>query len=63
MKDLTHYLVVILLSTLLLTKLVSAQEIALIETKFGKIEMGLFEDKAPGPVKNYKDLEIGRAHV
>ena len=56
MKDLTHYLVVILLSTLLLTKLVSAQEIALIETKFGKIEMGFFEDKAPGHVKNFKDL-------
>jgi len=56
MKDLTRYLVVILLSTLLLTTLVSAQEIALIETKFGKIEMEFFEDKAPGHVKNFKDL-------
>ena len=56
MKDLTRNLVVILLSTLLLTAVVSAQEIAVIETKFGKIEMELFADKAPGHVKNFKDL-------
>jgi peptidyl-prolyl cis-trans isomerase B (cyclophilin B) len=48
--------VVILLSTLLLTAVVSAQEIAVIETKFGKIEMEFFADKAPGHVKNFKDL-------
>ena len=56
MKDLTRNLVVILLSTLLLTAVVSAQEIAVIETKFGKIEMEFFADKAPGHVKNFKDL-------
>ena len=56
MKDLTRNLVVIWLSTLLLTAAVSAQEIAVIETKFGKIEMELFADKAPGHVKNFKDL-------
>ena len=56
MKDLTRNLVVILLSTLLLTAVVSAQEIAVIETKFGKIEMEFFEGKAPGHVKNFKDL-------
>ena len=56
MKDLTRNLVVILLSTLLLTAVVSAQEIAVIETKFGKIEMEFFEDKAPGHVTNFKDL-------
>ena len=56
MKDLTRNLVVIWLSTLLLTAVVSAQEIAVIETKFGKIEMELFADKAPGHVKNFKDL-------
>jgi len=56
MKDLTRNLVVVLLSTLLLTAVVSAQEIAVIETKFGKIEMELFADKAPGHVKNFKDL-------
>ena len=56
MKDLTRNLVVILLSTLLLTAVVSAQEIAVIETKFGKIEMELFADNAPGHVKNFKDL-------
>ena len=56
MKALTRNLVVIFLSTLLLTAVVSAQEIAVIETKFGKIEMEFFEDKAPGHVKNFKDL-------
>ena len=56
MKALIRNLVVIFLSTLLLTAVVSAQEIAVIETKFGKIEMEFFEDKAPGHVKNFKDL-------
>ena len=56
MKALTRNLVVVLLSTLLLTALVSAEEIAVIETKFGKIEIQFFEDKAPGHVKNFKDL-------
>jgi len=56
MKALTRNLVVIFLSTLLLTAVVSAQEIAVIETKFGKIEVQFFEDKAPGHVKNFKDL-------
>ena len=56
MKALTRNLVVVLLSTLLLTAVVSAQEIGIIETKFGKIEMEFFEDKAPGHVKNFKDL-------
>jgi len=56
MKALTRNLVVVFLSTLLLTAVVSAQEIAVIETKFGKIEMELFADKAPGHVKNFKDL-------
>jgi len=56
MRALTRNLVVIFLSTLLLTAVVSAQEIAVIETKFGKIEIQFFEDKAPGHVKNFKDL-------
>ena len=56
MKALTRNLVVIFLSTLLLTAVVSAQEIAVIETKFGKIGVEFFEDKAPGHVKNFKDL-------
>lgn len=33
-----------------------AGEIAVIETKFGNIELELFEDKAPGHVKNFKTL-------
>ena len=56
MKALIRNLVVVLLSTLLLTALVSAEEIAVIETKFGKIEIQFFEEKAPGHVKNFKDL-------
>jgi len=56
MKALTRNLVVVFLSTLLLTAAVSAQEIAVIETKFGKIEIQFFKDKAPGHVKNFKDL-------
>ena len=56
MKALTRNLVVVFLSTLSLTAVVSAQEIAVIETKFGKIEIQFFEDKAPGHVKNFKDL-------
>ena len=56
MKALTRNLVVIFLSTLLLTAVVSAQEIAVIETKFGKIVVEFFEDKAPGHVKNFKAL-------
>ena len=56
MKALTRNLVVVLLSTLLLTAVVSAQEIAVIETKFGKIEVQFFKGKAPGHVKNFKDL-------
>ena len=56
MKALTRNLVVVLLSTLFLTAVVSAQEIAVIETKFGKIEIQFFKDKAPDHVKNFKDL-------
>ena len=56
MKALTRNLVVIFLSTLLLTAVVSAQEIAVIETKFGKIGVEFFKDKAPNHVKNFKDL-------
>jgi peptidyl-prolyl cis-trans isomerase B (cyclophilin B) len=29
---------------------------AIIETKFGEIELELFQDKAPGHVKNFEDL-------
>ena len=56
MKALTRNLVVVLLNTLLLTAVVSAQEIAVIETMFGNIEIQFFEDRAPGHVKNFKDL-------
>ncbi len=56
MKDLTRNLVLILLSVLLLTSAASAQEIAVIETKLGKIEVEFLKNKAPGHVKNFKDL-------
>jgi peptidyl-prolyl cis-trans isomerase B (cyclophilin B) len=56
MKDLTRNLVAILLSVVFLTPVVSAQEIAVIETNLGKIEMEFLKNKAPGHVKNFKDL-------
>ncbi|MDH3257214.1 MAG: peptidylprolyl isomerase, partial [Nitrospinota bacterium] len=33
-----------------------AEEIAVIETQFGNIELEFFPDKAPGHVKNFKTL-------
>ena len=33
-----------------------AKDIAVIETKFGNIELEFFSDKAPGHVKNFKNL-------
>ena len=56
MKDLSQNLVVILLSALFFTSAVSAQEIAVIETNLGKIKVEFLENKAPGHVKNFKDL-------
>ena len=56
MKDLVRNLIVVLLSTISFVAVVSADEIAVIETKFGKIEMQFFEGKAPGHVKNLKEL-------
>lgn len=56
MKALTRNLMVVLLSVLLFATVASAEEIAVIETHFGKIEIGFLVDKAPGHVKNFKDL-------
>ena len=56
MKDLTRNLAVVVLNALLFATIVSAEEIATIETKFGKIEIGFLSDKAPDHVKNFKDL-------
>ena len=35
-------------------------EVAVIETSFGNIEFEFLEDKAPGHVKNFKDLANGK---
>jgi len=56
MKFLFRSLVVIFLSVILFSATASAKEIAVIETSLGKIEVEFFEDKAPGHVKNFKDL-------
>jgi peptidyl-prolyl cis-trans isomerase B (cyclophilin B) len=56
MKFLFRSLVVIFLSAILFSATASAKEIAVIETNLGKIEVEFFEDKAPGHVKNFKDL-------
>ena len=56
MKALTRNLIVVLLSGLLFVTAASAEEIAVIETNFGKMEIGFLQDKAPEHVKNFKDL-------
>ena len=56
MKDLIRNLIFVLLNGLLFTTVASAVETAVIETKFGKMEIEFFQDKAPGHVKNFKDL-------
>ena len=56
MKDLTRNLIALVLSALFFVTVASAEEIAVIETKFGKMEIGFFPNKAPGHVKNFKDL-------
>ena len=56
MKFLFRSLVVIFLGVMLFSATVFAKEIAIIETNLGKIEVEFFEDKAPGHVKNFKDL-------
>ena len=45
-----------LLSFLMTGTSAQGEEIAVIETSMGTIELGFFEDKAPGHVKNFKDL-------
>lgn len=45
-----------LLSVLMTGASAQGEEIAVIETSMGAIELGFFEDKAPGHVKNFKDL-------
>ena len=37
-----------------------SNEVAVIETSFGNIEFEFLEDKAPGHVKNFKDLANGK---
>ena len=56
MKALTRNLIVVFLSGLLFVTAASAEEIAVIETRFGKMEIGFLPDKALGHVKNFKDL-------
>ena len=56
MKDLIRNLIILISSVLLFSMVASAEEIAIIETKFGKMKIGFLQDKAPGHVKNFKDL-------
>ena len=56
MKDLIRYLMFVVLNVLFFVTLASAEEIAVLETKFGKMEIGFLSEKAPGHVKNFKDL-------
>ncbi|MCH8157732.1 MAG: peptidylprolyl isomerase [Nitrospinae bacterium] len=52
----TRSLTAVLLSVFFFGTVASAEEIAVIETRFGKIEIAFFADKAPGHVKNFTDL-------
>ena len=56
MKDLIRNLIILISSVLLFSMVASAEEIAIIETKFGKMEIEFLQGKAPGHVKNFKDL-------
>ena len=56
MKDFIRDLMVVLSSALFFVTVASAEEIAVIETKFGKMEIEFLSEKAPGHVKNFKDL-------
>ena len=54
MKDLIRNLIILISSVLLFSMVASAEEIAIIETKFGKMEIGFLQDKAPGMLKILK---------
>ena len=56
MHSMIRNLTAILLSVFLFGTAASAEEIAVIETNLGLIEIGFLPDKAPGHVKNFKDL-------
>ena len=63
MKALTRNLVVVFLSTLSLTAVVSAQEIAVIETKFGKIEVQFFKDRGARSCKKLQRFSQERVFM
>lgn len=56
MRDLTRNLIILVSSVLFVATVASAEEIAVIETKFGKMDIRFLSDVAPGHVKNFKDL-------
>ena len=56
MRFFIKYIVAGLVSLLMAVTLVQADEIAVIETTLGKIELEFLVDKAPRHVKNFKEL-------
>ena len=56
MRFFIKYIVAGFVSLLMAVTLVQADEIAVIETTLGKIELEFLVDKAPGHVKNFKEL-------
>ena len=56
MRFFIKYIVAGFVSLLMAGTLVQADEIAVIETTLGKIELEFLVDKAPGHVKNFKEL-------
>ncbi len=56
MKKFIQMTVIVLVGVLGVTAWVQAEEVAVIETTKGTIEIAFMVDKAPGHVKNFKDL-------
>ncbi len=56
MKKFIQMTVIVLVGVLGVTAWVQAEEVAVIETTKGTIEIAFMADKAPGHVKNFKDL-------
>ena len=56
MKRSIGFLAVTVLAGFFFVTSAAAEEIAVIETHLGTIELTFFDDKAPGHVKNFKDL-------
>jgi cyclophilin family peptidyl-prolyl cis-trans isomerase len=56
MRNLGRYILVLFILIISITPQAYANEIAVLDTTLGTIKLELYKDKAPGHVKNFKDL-------